>query len=145
MKDYIKERCSVDSKGCWIWTLSIESRTGYGKGWNEGKSESAHRISYKAFKGEIPDGLHIDHLCRVRECVNPDHLEAVTLKENVLRGVGITAENARKKHCKHGHPFTGYNVIRRESGRRTCRTCNVALTRKWRAKLKGTGVEVGAI
>lgn len=70
--------------GCWLWTGTIE-RTGYGRFWLGGRQEIAHRASYALLIGPIPEGLTIDHLCRVRACVNPDHLEPVTLAENIRR------------------------------------------------------------
>lgn len=88
----------------------------------------AHRILYTAFKGEIPERKSLDHLCRVRNCVNPNHLEVVTHKENMLRSPSAaTALNAKKTHCVQGHKYTKANTLNRQRiGRapeRSCRTC----------------------
>lgn len=111
---------------CWLWTGSMTH--GYGKFGIPGKPpQGAHRISYELIVGPIPNGLHLDHLCRNRACVNPTHLEPVTCKDNVLRGEGGSAQNARKTHCKHGHPFDETNTYfvhtAGRSGGRVCRTC----------------------
>ncbi len=83
----------------------------------------AHRWIYQYMVGEIPEGWTIDHLCRNTSCVNPDHLEAVTHKENVLRGFGPTALNARKTHCKNGHLLDGDNLKVEDYGSRRCKLC----------------------
>mgnify|MGYP001609562296 CR=1 FL=1 len=95
--------------GCWVW-LDNYNPAGYG-GMRRSKSTGgeyvfAHRAMYELLIGPIPPGLVIDHLCRNRGCVNPAHLEPVTMRENVLRGVGVAAENAAKTHCDHGHEFS---------------------------------------
>lgn len=117
------EKFHVDSNGCWIWSTCSRGE-GYGGFWCGGKHDYAHRVSYLHFVGEIPKGLQIDHLCRVRRCANPDHLEAVTPKENIRRGK--TSANGRKTHCPQGHPYSGDNLhlSRPVSGpRRSCKQC----------------------
>jgi hypothetical protein len=84
----------------------------------------AHRWSYEALVGPIPPGLEIDHLCRVRNCVNPSHLEPVTKAVNILRGESMSARHARQTHCKSGHPFDAENTRMTTDGQRRCRTCD---------------------
>lgn len=107
--------------GCWLW-LGPLNQDGYSRFFALGKRTTGHRFSYERFVGRIPGGLVIDHKCRNRSCVNPDHLEAVTNDENMRRG-----HHATKKFCKHGHPFDGDNtrLVPRKNGRhqRACRTC----------------------
>ncbi len=114
----------VDANGCWIWNRSLVTN-GYAAFW-DGGIVTGHRWSYENFIGPIPAGLQLDHLCRVRSCVNPDHLEPVTLAENVLRGVGVSAVNARKTHCQNNHPFDTANTYIGSNGSRVCRPCKAA-------------------
>lgn len=113
--------------GCWLWTAAKLQGPGGGRGYGvfgiKGKNKPAHRVAYEILVGPIPDGLTLDHLCRVRHCVNPHHLEPVTNRENVLRGVGITARLHRQTHCKRGHPFDENNTYINPSGYRQCKAC----------------------
>lgn len=125
--------------GCWLWTGTMRGNgTGYGCISVKHELVAAHRASYEAFKGPIPEGLHIDHLCRVRCCVNPDHLEAVTPRVNVLRGDTVVAANAAKTHCRHGHPFDADNTYVHQ-GQRACRECQRANGRRCDAKRRPRG------
>jgi hypothetical protein len=127
-------QCQVDEvTGCWIWTGSL-NHNGYGKTWRRGKHWRSHRLAYVALVGEIADGLQIDHLCRRPACVNPDHLEPVTPRENTLRGDGKTAINARKTQCPQGHALTPDNVMLDKKNHRSCATCHREQSRRWRAK-----------
>lgn len=112
---------------CWLWT-GFKDRKGYGR-FNPAhrRSAHAHRFAYEDVVGPIPDGLTIDHLCRVPGCVRPNHLEPVTMRENVLRGFGPTALNAKKRTCRHGHPYSGDNLRIAGVRYRVCRACN----RRW--------------
>jgi hypothetical protein len=120
--------CAPDLGPCWLWTGSVMPR-GYGKVTIAKRRLLAHRIAYEAFVGPIPEGLTLDHLCRVRRCVNPGHLEPVTVRENTLRSpVAPAAINARKTHCVHGHEFSPENTrvqFRRsdQGEHRICRAC----------------------
>jgi len=106
---------------CWEWTSSKNS-SGYGYfGISSDNVVRAHRFSYEHYKGKIPKGLTIDHLCRNRKCVNPEHLEAVTQQENIRRGeTGL--HNRIKSHCQHGHGYTKENTYV-YYGKRNCRIC----------------------
>lgn len=107
---------------CWYW-LGVPSKAGYGTMSVASKVMYAHRISHELFTGPIPDGLTIDHLCRVRHCVNPAHLEAVTQRVNNLRGTGMSARHAKVTHCPFGHAYDAANTIVAEPGIRKCRAC----------------------
>lgn len=107
--------------GCWLWTAS-KRPNGYGQFKVGDSPVPAHRFSYEHYFGSIPEGLQLDHLCRVRSCVNPAHLEPVTQAENIRRGESPPARNARKTHCPQGHAYQGDNLII-DGGYRRCRTC----------------------
>jgi hypothetical protein len=107
---------------CWLWT-ACKKADGYGQiGVGGGKLKSAHRLSYEMHVGPIPPGLVIDHLCRIRHCVNPAHMEAVTPQVNTARGIGGHNMSA-KTHCPSGHAYTPDNIVRRADRKRSCRTC----------------------
>lgn len=136
--------------GCWLWIGHI-TRTGYGQFtiWRPMlglKTYRAHRVAYELYKGPIPVGLQLDHLCRMKSCVNPSHLEPVSARVNVLRGDTITARNAVATHCSRGHLLIAENLRPRPSrpGRRECLVCyrlttNRSLNRRRNAlRLEGT-------
>lgn len=114
--------------GCWEWTAQI-GHNGYGRFQVKGSSQRAHRIAYEALVCPIPEGLVIDHLCRVRHCVNPSHLEAVTPAENNRRGgAGLT----RRTHCPAGHPYDEANTAVSAKGKRRCKACTHARKGRYR-------------
>lgn len=125
--------------GCWLWTGHVNDG-GYGRFARTVSDcatvwQTAHRLSWELHRGPIPDGLHIDHMCRVRSCVNPDHLRVVTPRQNSLENSSSGPSiNVLKSHCIHGHPFAGDNLAIRRSpngaDRRVCLTCHRLTNRK---------------
>lgn len=115
----IEARIEKLATGCWRWTGRL-CRDGYGRI----GAASAHRVYYELIKGSVAPGLTLDHLCRNRWCVNPDHLEPVSNRDNILRGESFSAVNARKTHCQKGHPFTPETTYLKKNGHRTCKTCH---------------------
>jgi hypothetical protein len=112
----------VDAHGdCWEWTGA--KANGYGRFHDGTHVVSAHRYAYQHLVGTIPEGMVLDHLCRVRHCCNPDHLRVITHRENTLCGYNSPATNARKTHCLRGHPLTGDNIRIRAHGDRFCKEC----------------------
>lgn len=130
------------NSGCWIWTAFC-SQQGYGQFSMEGRiKKQAHWVSYTHFVGPIEAGLELDHLCRVRCCINPQHLEPVTHRENMLRGISrfqIRDFYRAITHCPSGHPYAGENLhIYEVNGwaTRRCRTCGRERMRRLRASRK---------
>jgi hypothetical protein len=127
---------------CWLWVGA--KRKGYGKFIVRSSKKPrmdlevfAHRFSYELKFGMVPQGMDLDHLCRVHNCVNPDHLEVVTRRTNILRGVSPAAINHKKTHCIHGHEFSGNNLWMRKDGTRQCRTCKrESQKRNWPKRLE---------
>lgn len=118
---------------CWEW-LAGRDRKGYGKFAIGQKHHRAHRIAYNLFGLQIPNDLVIDHLCRNRACVNPDHLEPVTSRENAVRGAAAAAHGFHAGVCKYGHEFTPENTYATRDGGKNCRTCVLEGCKKRRAK-----------
>lgn len=118
---------------CIVWTGKY-----FANGYGRVGYKLAHRIAYEQAVGDIPKGLYIDHLCRNRGCVNPNHLEPVTLVENVMRGVSPHALNAKKTHCSKGHEFTFSNTYqRKDRTARECRICRYGAVKKHLIKKEG--------
>lgn len=110
------------TSGCWLWTGASHPR-GYGSVTLLNRTRRAHRAAYEVLVGPVPEGMELDHLCRTPSCVNPDHLEPVTHRVNVLRGVGPWALNKRKTHCLRGHLLDEANTQASLDGFRRCRAC----------------------
>lgn len=135
LRELMEKVMPIPECGCWIWMGGLKTRRyGHIEGF---KSKNAHRVFYELIKGPIPEGLVIDHKCRITSCVNPDHLDAVTQRENTLRGFGLTSMNAKKTHCSKGHPLEPGNMrFYARSNARICLKCSVVNTQNWRKREK---------
>jgi hypothetical protein len=125
----------ITETGCWIWTAALSSK-GYGVlGIGNRKIQSAHKFSYEHFIGKVEEGLVLDHLCRVRCCVNPYHLDPITNKLNLARGIN---SNREKTHCKRGHKLLGDNLyIDPKKKSRGCKECKRSASRKFKKSNAG--------
>ena len=120
--------------GCWEWTAS-KNWGGYGRfRYRTNQELLCHVAAYLAFVGDIPNGLELDHLCRVRRCANPAHLEVVTRRENIARGVSKAAYSIRTGMCINGHERSGANLIHRPDGYTECRICRREIYARYRAR-----------
>lgn len=130
-----KTRLSDDE--CWLWTGATTGRTGYGSTRLDGVRMTAHRAVWTLLVGPIPEGMELDHLCRIRLCVNPEHLEPVIQRTNWERGDAPSAKAARSGLCKRGHPLEGDNLVPwqwEHRGRRQCKTCSDASKRAYKRR-----------
>ena len=138
-----QSKVAVRESGCWEWTGYTDPNNGYGQTSSTlttGKTQNAHRAVWESLFGASPEAsgrrVHLDHLCRNRLCVNPAHMDLVSAGENILRGEGACAHNARKTHCKRGHELTPENVyVPPHRGGRECRECKRMLRRRWKRKV----------
>ena len=118
-------KVAIDHVGCWLWTGAISSN-GYGSVGYDGRIHSTHRLAYRLLVGEVSDGLTLDHLCRRRNCLNPQHLEPVSASTNVRRAY------AMRTTCNHGHDYSEANTYLTTRGTRECRTCRAERQRERR-------------
>lgn len=147
--DRFQRKFEVDDNGCWTW-LGFIRPCGYGTFKHKGITWMAHRFAYEALVAPIPFGMQLDHLCRVRHCVNPEHLEPVTPRENTMRSTSFAAVNAEKDSCVNGHEFTPENTryTRRANTNRTrraCRACGRVSSSTYRARKRGTQTRASRI
>ncbi len=132
IKRFLRHIEIVTESGCWVWMGAL-SNGGYATFWDGLKYRTGHRFSFESFRGEVPDGLQLDHLCRVRCCVNPHHLEPVTARENMRRSTwtpdaAVAAHRLRCAaitHCPGGHKYSPENTrYAKGTGKRTCMACD---------------------
>ncbi len=122
----------VEGPGCWMWQ-ACKSKLGYGVVYFRRKNEGAHRVAWILTNGEIPSGMHIDHLCRTKACVRPDHLELVTPGENTRRY--YSQDFVHPTLCVNGHVIADDFYVHPVSGHRTCRACRRDSMNRWRRKM----------
>lgn len=132
-KEIVWSKFVILSNGCWQWTGGVRPNR-YGRQRVNNVTYQVHRLAYELAVGPIPDGLHLDHLCRNTLCINPLHLEPVTCRENLMRGIGPASVNSKKTHCNHGHPFDEINTSIKRNGHRRCRACERLRREAWRRR-----------
>lgn len=127
LDDLFNRASPEPTSGCWLWEGGSKGSNGYGGVWYEGRNHYAHRIAVLLSGRQIPPGIQVDHLCRVRCCINPAHLDLVTNQENARRGeTGVRSAALRRAvpHCTHGHPYDEANTAYTKAGYRKCRACD---------------------
>lgn len=122
-----------ETTACWIWKASTSpgpksGKWAYGILYFKGRMCMAHRVAYELYRGPIPEGRQLDHLCRNTLCINPWHLDPVSAEENINRGRRFESE---KTHCPEGHPLAGENLYLKKNGWRECRICRREQYRRW--------------
>lgn len=131
------------TSSCWLW-CAARARNGYGLFNFNGQMRTVHRVAHERWKGPIPPGLTIDHLCRNRACVNPDHLEVVSQRENVRRGL-VSALRPQRVECRNGHRMDPGNryMVKSRTGRprMECRACHLASMARYRAKRRQAALQ----
>ena len=136
IEDRFWPKVRLDIAGCWLWQGAIGS-DGYGRiRGDDGITKRPHRVAWELAVGPIPDGLQLDHLCRVRACVRPSHLEVVTNRENTLRGTSPIADHARATECGRGHVYSDATTAYTRSGKRRCLICEREWSRMGRERRK---------
>lgn len=134
LEHVLAQSIPVTESGCWIW-LGTEVN-GYGQIKVNGRSTLAHRYVYEQLVGPIPPGLDMDHLCRVTQCINPNHVEPVTTQVNILRGISPAALHAKKTHCDRGHELFGENLrLGKTKNDRICKVCDRLRGRQYQQRL----------
>lgn len=136
LEQQLLERIVIDDNGCWLWTAHL-SRGKRGSGYGKHGKDYAHRLAYEVWVGSIPPDKEIDHLCRVRRCIRPAHLEVVSRQTNLLRGETFAARHAATTHCPQGHRYDEANTRWSSIGQRSCRFCHNAQQRAYIARKKG--------
>lgn len=128
IRERVLSRVTTEDRGwitpCWVSNRSASDAYGHTGMRVDRRLRPTHCWAYEAWVGPIPDGTELDHLCRVPACCRPSHLDPVTHRENLLRGVGASAQNARKTHCPRSHPLDGDNLYV-SNGKRRCRICTL--------------------
>lgn len=141
VRDRLLEGVEVDDNGCWLWQGYIRS-DGYGqigvrRDDGQWRMRAAHRVSYETFIGFLGD-LDVDHLCKVRHCIKPHHMDAVTRHENTRRGDSTWAKQYREGRCENGHDLTLANALASAGNQKRCRECWNAYMRNYKKEMVNT-------